>query len=84
LSRPENAPVDVLSGKHKIVEKNFDSFFGYLVLSGNLGKQSLRFRAAKTFFFGITFFLYQNENPVLHLEHWRQFYASLILVLAII
>jgi hypothetical protein len=32
-------------------------------LSGKLGRQSLRFRAAKTFFFGITFFLYQNGNP---------------------
>ena len=28
-------------------------------------------------FFGITFFLYQNENPVDHMIHGRQFYASL-------
>jgi hypothetical protein len=28
----------------------------FLVLSGKLGNQSLRFRAAKTFFFGITGF----------------------------
>jgi hypothetical protein len=46
-------------------------------LSGKLGKQSLRFRAAKTFFFGITIFLYQNKNPVAHLSHCRQFCASL-------
>jgi hypothetical protein len=46
-------------------------------LSGKFGKQSLRFRAAKTFFFGITIFLYQNKNPVAHLSHWRQFCASL-------
>jgi hypothetical protein len=39
-------------------------------LSGKFGKQSLRFRAAKTFFFAITIFLYQNKNPVTHLSHW--------------
>jgi hypothetical protein len=44
---------------------------------GKLGKQSLRFRTAKTFFFVITFFLYQNENPVAQMGHGRQFYASL-------
>jgi hypothetical protein len=44
------------SGKHKIVEiKNFDFLsFAFLFLSGKLGKQSSRFRAAKTFFFAIT------------------------------
>jgi hypothetical protein len=31
-------------------------FFAFLLLSGKLGKQSLRFRASKTFFFGITVF----------------------------
>jgi hypothetical protein len=46
-------------------------------LSGKLGKQSLRFRAAKTFFFGITLFLYQNENPVHQMVHGRQFYTSM-------
>jgi hypothetical protein len=39
-------------------------FFAFPVSSGKFGKQSLRFRAAKTFFFGITVFLYQNKNPV--------------------
>jgi hypothetical protein len=29
-------------------------FFAFPVLSGKFGKQSLRFRATKTFFFGIT------------------------------
>ncbi len=52
-------------------------FFCFPVSSGKFGKQSLRFRAAKTFFFGITIFLYQNKNPVAHLSHWRQFCASL-------
>jgi hypothetical protein len=37
--------------------------FAFPVLSGKFGKQSLGFRAAKTFFFGITVFLYQNKNP---------------------
>ena len=47
------------SGKHKIDEiKNFD--FLFFAFSGKLGNQSLRFRLAKTVFFGITFFLYQN------------------------
>ncbi len=32
--------------------------FGSPVLSGKFGKQSLRFRAAKTFFFGITIFFW--------------------------
>jgi hypothetical protein len=55
---------------YKIEIKNFDFiFFFFLVLSGKLGKQSLRFRTTKTFFFGITFFLYQNENPVDHMIH---------------
>jgi hypothetical protein len=35
-------------------QKNFDFLFAFPVLSGKFGKQSLRFRAAKTFFFGIT------------------------------
>jgi hypothetical protein len=46
-------------------------------LSGKLGQQSSRFRTAKTFFFGITVFLYKNENPGDHVIHWRQFYTSL-------
>jgi hypothetical protein len=45
-------------------------------LRGKLGKQSLRVRAAITFFFGITVFVYQNENPVDHMIHGRQFCAS--------
>jgi hypothetical protein len=51
--------------------------FAFPVLSGKFGKQSLGFRAAKTFFFGIAAFLYQNKNPVAQLSHWRQFCASL-------
>jgi hypothetical protein len=39
--------------------------------------QSLRFRAAITFFFGITAFLYQNQNPVDQMVDGRQFCASL-------
>ena len=58
-------------------KKTLIFFFAFPVLSGKFGKQSLRFRAAKTFFFGITVFLYQNQNPVLHMEDWKQFYASL-------
>jgi hypothetical protein len=50
-------------------------FFAFLLLSGKLGKQSLRFRAAKTFFFGITAFLYQNKNPAGQMVCWEQFYA---------
>jgi len=38
-------------------------FFAFSGLSGKFGKQSLRFRGTKTFFFGITGFWYQNENP---------------------
>jgi hypothetical protein len=38
------------------------SVFCFLVLSGKLGKQSLRFRAAKTFFFGITVFLSECKS----------------------
>jgi hypothetical protein len=41
-------------------------FLSFLLLSSKLGKQSLRFRAAKTFFFGITAFLCQNKNPADH------------------
>jgi hypothetical protein len=47
----------------------------------NLISNLLRFRAAKTFCFGITVFLYQNKNPVAHLSHWRQFCAPLKCVL---
>jgi hypothetical protein len=43
-------------------------FFVFPVSSGKFGKQSLRFRAAKTFFFGITVFLYQNKNLVAQME----------------
>jgi hypothetical protein len=52
-------------------------FFAFPLSSGKFGKQSLRFRAAKTFFFGITAFLYQNKNPADHLICWKQFYVSL-------
>jgi hypothetical protein len=67
------------SGKHKIVaiKKLWFSFFAFPVLSGKFGKQSLRVRAAKTFFFGITVFLYQNKNPEAHLGLGRQIYACL-------
>ena len=67
------------SGTYKIVatKKLLIFFFSFLLLSGELGKQSLRFRAAITFFFGITLFLYQDQNPVDHMSHWRQFCASL-------
>jgi hypothetical protein len=58
-------------------KKTLIFFFAFPVLSGKFGNQSLRFRVAKTFFFGITIFLYQNKNPVAHLSHWRQFCASL-------
>jgi hypothetical protein len=37
------------------------------------GEQSLRFRAAKTFFFGITAFLYQNKNPQAHMASGDNF-----------
>jgi len=47
-------------------------------LSGKLGSNLLRLRAAITFFFGISAFLYQNQNPMHQMEHWRQFYASLM------
>jgi hypothetical protein len=43
-------------------------FFAFPGSRGKFGKQSLRFRAAKTFFFGITAFLYQNKNPEAHLS----------------
>jgi hypothetical protein len=59
-------------------KKTLIFFFSFPLSSGKFGKQFLRFRAAKTFFFGITAFLYQNKIPLLHLEHWRQFCASLI------
>ncbi len=49
----------------------------YLVWSGKIGKQTLRFRTRKTFFFVIKLFLYQNGNPVDHIICWKQFYVSL-------
>ena len=56
-------------------DKKKSSFFAFLVLGGNLGKQSLRFRAAITFFFGITVFLHQNQNTVNQKVDGRQFCA---------
>jgi hypothetical protein len=63
------------SGKHKIVaiKKTLIFFFAFLVLSGKLRKQSLKFRAAIYFIFGITIFLCQDKNPVDHMIHWRRF-----------
>jgi hypothetical protein len=58
-------------------KKTLIFFLAFAVLSGKFGNQSLRFRPAKTFFFNITIFLYQNKNPVAHMIHWRQFCASL-------
>ncbi len=58
-------------------KKTLIFFFALPVSSGKFGKQFLRFGAAKTFFFGITVFLYQNKNPVAHLGLGRQFCASL-------
>jgi len=51
-------------------KKTLIFFFVFHVLIGKFGKQSLRFRGTKTFFFGITGFLYQNENPVHHMILW--------------
>jgi hypothetical protein len=56
-------------------KKTLIFFFAFHALSGKLG--NLRFRAAKTFFFDHTFFLYQDENPVHHMIHWKQFSAFL-------
>ena len=68
--------------KHKGIEESVLRVFTHerqvLFLSAKLGRQSLRFRAAKTFFFGIPVFLYQDGNPVHHMIHWRQFCPSLI------
>jgi hypothetical protein len=62
------------------IKKNFlIFFFAFPLLSGKFGKQSLRSLAAITFFFGISVFLYQAKIPVLHLENWRQYCASLTL-----
>ena len=58
-------------------KKTLIFFFAFPVLSDEFGKQSFRFRAAKTFFFDITVFLYQDENPMDHMIHGRQFCASL-------
>ena len=66
------------SGKHKIVAtKNFLFLFCFLVFSGKLGEQSLRVRAAISFFLGITVFVYQNKNPVDQLIYGRHFRACL-------
>jgi hypothetical protein len=62
-------------------KKTLIFFFAFPVLSGKVGKQSLRFRAAKTFFFGITSFLYQNQNPVNQMVDGRKFCASLMHIL---
>jgi hypothetical protein len=43
-------------------KKTLIFFFAFLGSSGKFGKQSLRVRAGKTFFFGITVFLYQGDN----------------------
>jgi hypothetical protein len=51
-------------------------FFAFPVSSGKVGEQSSMVRAAKTFFFGITIFLYQIKNPQTHLDVGRQFYVS--------
>jgi hypothetical protein len=59
-------------------KKTLIFFFAFLLLSGKLGKQSLRIRAAKSFIFGITVFLYHYKNPMDHMMHGRQFCASLI------
>jgi hypothetical protein len=53
-------------------------FFASPVLSGKFGKQSLRFRAAKTFFLALLSFLYQNKNPVVHLSHGDNFVLETI------
>jgi hypothetical protein len=55
--------IDVLNlGSFFNVITNFDFlFFCFLVLSGKLGKQSLRFRGSIYFFFVISVFLYQND-----------------------
>ena len=37
-----------------------------------------RFHSTITFFFDITVILYENQNPVIHMDHWRQFLVSLI------
>ena len=58
-------------------KKTLIFFFAFLVFSGKLGKQSLRFRAAITFFFVITIILYRNQNPVIQMVHWTQFRVSL-------
>jgi hypothetical protein len=43
-------------------KKTLIFFFAFPGSSGKFGKQSLRVRAGKTFFFGITVFLYQGDN----------------------
>jgi hypothetical protein len=54
-------------------KKTLIFFFVFPVSSRKFGKQYLRVRGAKSFFFDNTAFLYQNKNPVSHLGHGRQF-----------
>ncbi len=58
-------------------KKSLIFFFSFPISSGKYGKESLRVREGKTFFFGISVFLYQNRNPDAHLGLGRQFYDSL-------
>ncbi len=63
-SRMKTYMTNITQGNTKLLgQKTLIFFCAFLVLVGKLGKQSLSFRAAITFFFGITVFLYQNRNP---------------------
>ena len=57
-------------------KKNWFSFLLFTVWMVNF-VQSSRFRAAINFFFGITAFWYQNQNPGDQMGDGRQFCASL-------
>ena len=69
------------SGKHKIVavKKLSDFLFSFSCSewSGKFGKQSVRFLATKTLFFGITGFFVPEWKSEAHMDLGRQFWDSL-------
>jgi hypothetical protein len=71
---------EIGQGSIKLYKKDLIFFFAFPGSRGKFGEQSLRVRAGKTFFFGITVFLYHNKNPGIFvrgsLNLGIQFYVS--------
>ena len=64
FATPKDIRLTVSQGSTKLCDKKTGIFFfDFPLLSGKFGKQSLRFRGTKTFFFGITGFLVPMKTP---------------------